>query len=283
MTDTAKAALWMIGAIASFVSMAVAGREVSFELDTFEIMLFRSMIGVLIVVIIAGATGHLRKVRTQRLGLHFVRNIAHFAGQNLWFYALTVLSLAEVFAFEFTTPVWVIFLSPIFLSDKLTVRRISAAVIGLIGIWIVAQPSAETLNWGVGAAAMCAVGFALTAIFTSMLTRTDSLTTILLYLTVMQTGFGLVAAGYDGDITLPSAASAPWMTLIGCAGLAAHFCLTTALRLAPAGVVMPIDFARLPIIIVIGAVFYGESLQISVAVGAALIIAANWVNLRKSG
>ena len=49
MNPVFKAALWMSGAIASFSAMAVAGREVSFALDTFEIMLFRSIVGVLIV------------------------------------------------------------------------------------------------------------------------------------------------------------------------------------------------------------------------------------------
>ena len=40
-----RAALWMTGAIASFSAMAIAGREVSFALDTFEIMMYRSVVG----------------------------------------------------------------------------------------------------------------------------------------------------------------------------------------------------------------------------------------------
>ena len=69
------AALWMIGAIFSFTSMAVAGRAISFDLDTFEIMTFRSAIGVLIVSTIAFASGRWREISSQRLGLHFLRRI----------------------------------------------------------------------------------------------------------------------------------------------------------------------------------------------------------------
>ena len=70
--------------------------------------------------------------------------------------------------------------------------------------------------------------------------------------------------------------------LISVAGLVAHFCLTTALSLAPAATVMPIDFVRLPLIAVVGALVYGEALDPLVLVGGAVIVGANWMNLRLS-
>lgn len=282
MNTNFKAALWMIGAIASFTTMAVAGRAVSLELDTFEIMLYRSLTGIVIVVGVAIMTGTLGQVGRQRLGLHFIRNISHFAGQNLWFFAISAIPLAQVFALEFTTPVWVILLSPLLLGERLTRRGMIAATLGFVGILIVARPDPENLSPGLLAAAGCAVFFALSAIFTRKLTRTDSITTILVYLTTMQAVFGLICAGLDGDIALPSMASLPWVILIGCAGLLAHFCLTTALGLAPASIVMPMDFARLPTIAVIGMLVYDEPLQVLVFVGAAVIFVANYINVTQS-
>lgn len=280
MTDTLRAALWMIGAIVSFTSMAIAGRAVSFELDTFEIMLFRSLTGIVIVLVVARLAGTLGQVNRQQLGLHGIRNLAHFTGQNLWFYALTVIPLAQVFALEFTTPIWVILLSPLLLGERITAIGALAAAIGFAGVMIVTQPGQTALSPGTIAAATAAIGFALTAIFTRRLTRTQTITCILFWLTVMQAVFGLVAAGFDGDIALPSAASVPWLVLIGCAGLLAHFCLTTALSLAPASIVMPIDFIRLPVIAIVAAQIYGESLQWAVFAGAALIFGANYLNIR---
>ena len=72
----------------------------------------------------------------------------------------------------------------------------------------------------------------------------------------------------------------PWVIVIALAGLLAHFCLTKALSLAPAAVVMPVDFARLPIIALVGLWLYGESLEPLVLVGAAIIFAANYVLIR---
>ena len=271
----------MVGGIISFTSMAIAGREVSFELDTFEIMLYRSIIGVLVVSIVAKSLGALNQIKTQILKQHFYRNIAHFSGQNLWFYAISVIPLAQVFALEFTMPIWIIIFSSLMLGEKITRIKVTAVLIGFLGILVVARPSIETLNLGIGTAALSAVGFALTSIFTRRLTETESITCILFYLTSMQLIFGLIATGYDGDIMLPSINTAPWLLLIGFAGLTAHFCVTKALSIAPPSVVMPIDFVRLPIIAFVGMIFYNEPLDLFVILGAVLICYANWLNLTK--
>jgi len=275
------AAAWMTGAIASFSAMAVAGRAVSFDHDTFEIMLYRSLMGIAIMVSIGVAFGLLPQITRRHMGLHLLRNICHFTGQNLWFFALPLIPLATLFALEFTSPIWATLLAPLVLGERLTRIRLVAAGLGFAGVLIVARPDPGALEIGAFAAAAAALAFAGSALFTRKLTRTETTFCILFWLTVMQAIMGLICAGADADIALPSAASLPWLVLIACAGLCAHFCLTTALSLAPAGVVMPMDFARLPVIAVVGMAFYGEPLQWAVALGAVVILAANWLNIRR--
>ena len=279
MTSTITAALWMIGTIASFSVMAVAGREVSHALDTFEIMMYRSLVGVMIVVSLAVATGTMRQVSTARLGTHLIRNVAHFTGQNLWFLAVTLIPLAQVFALEFTTPIWVILLSPFVLGERLTPIRAIAALLGFIGILIVARPDMTGINTGVITAASSAIFFAVTIMLTKRLTRHEEIVSILFWLTTMQLVMGLATAGYDGDIAVPDLRTGPWVFIIGCAGLLAHFCLTKALSIAPATVVVPIDFIRLPTIAVVGMLVYGEAIDIWVLVGATIIFGGNYLNL----
>ncbi|UWQ97937.1 DMT family transporter [Rhodobacteraceae bacterium S2214] len=279
MSPTLRAAFWMIGSIVSFTLMAVAGREVSNSLDTFEIMFFRSLTGLCIMFVVITATGAWSNITTKHWKLHGVRNLAHFTGQNLWFYAITVLPLAQVFAFEFTTPIWVILLSPLLLGERITRVGIAAAVLGFFGVLIVARPDPTEISPGLVAAASCAIAFALTAILTRKLTQTETIATILFYLTVTQLVFGLISAGFDGDIAIPRGIAVFWVVGIGCAGLLAHFCLTTALSLAPANIVMPIDFARLPTIAIVGMVLYRETIDIWVFVGAIIIFGANYMNI----
>lgn len=279
MTDTLRGALWMIGTIVSFSVMAVSGREVSDTLDTFEIMLYRSAIGVVIVIAIIAATRRWQEIRTQHLGTHIVRNVAHFTGQNLWFYAVALIPLAQVFALEFTTPLWVILLSPLVLGEKLTVTKAVCAALGFIGILIVTRPATMGISPGVVAAASCAIFFATTIMLTKRLTATDSIACILFYLTATQLIFGLIAAGYDADITLPDARAWPYVIAVALGGLLAHFCFTKALSLAPATIVTPLDFARLPTIAIAAWLIYDETIDIFIFAGAALIFAGNYLNI----
>lgn len=274
-----KAAAWMVGALLSFSAMAVAARLASASLDTFEIMFYRSFVGLVVISAIALAVGRMDEIRTRRMGMHLLRNTTHFAGQNLWLYAVATIPLAQVFAFEFTVPLWVALLAPLVLDERLTRRRIVTAMIGFAGILIVARPMSIDLGAGHLAALLAALGFAGSAITTKLLTRDVTTTCILFWLTAMQTVMGLAMAGYDGVIAMPDAAALPLVAVIGITGLTAHFCLTSALRVAPASVVMPLDFLRLPLIAVIGMLVFGEPLELAVFVGALVIFWANYANL----
>lgn len=274
-----RAAVWMLGAIASFSAMAVAGREVSVQLDTFELMMYRSVVGVAIVSAVLTVTGGWSGVTTDRLGLHLMRNIAHFTGQNLWFYAVTVIPLAQVFALEFTQPIWVLLLSPLMLGERLTLVRGLAAAMGFAGILLVARPGAQAIDAGLITAALAAICFAFTTIFTKKLTRTASIGCILFWLTLMQLVLGAITAGFDMDVAIPDSSALPWVILVALAGLLAHFCIANALAIAPATFVIPIDFARLPTIAIVGMLLYAEPIDIWVLIGAIIIFAGNYINL----
>lgn len=275
-----KAALWMSGAIFSFTAMAIAAREINHTHDSFEIMAARSLIGLVLVVVIGAISGQARRISTARLSGHFWRNLVHFTAQNLWFWALTVIPLAQVFALEFTSPIWVILLSPLLLGERLTLPKLAAAGLGFLGILIVARPDLTNLSPGVLAAAASAVGFATTSILTKRLTRGEAIITILFWLTLFQTAFGMAMAGYDGQIAWPTAQTLPWLLLIGVCGLLAHFSLTSALTLAPASFVIPIDFVRLPLIAVIGAWAYAEPIDPYVLAGGGVIFLGIWISMR---
>ncbi len=274
------AALWMTGSIASFSAMAVATRAVKVRHETFEILAYRSILGLMIVLLAATLLGRLNRISAQRFPSHLLRNGFHFTGQALWFWAVTQIPLAQVFALEFTSPLWVILLSPLVLGERLTRPRLLAAGLGFAGILIVARPDFGHIEPGVMAAAGCAVFFAATMLMTKKLTRGEDILSILFWLTLLQAIFGLALSFRDGAITLPDSATLPWLLLIGLAGIVAHLCLTTALSLAPASFVGPVDFVRLPVIALIGAAFYEEPLVWTLALGAALILTANYISLR---
>ncbi|WP_299644533.1 DMT family transporter, partial [uncultured Ruegeria sp.] len=174
---------------------------------------------------------------------------------------------------------WVILLSPLLLNERLTALKMTAALIGFAGVLIVTRPGTAPLSPGLVTAAASAIFFAFTTISTKKLTRFASIGCIVFWLTTMQAVLGAIAAGFDGQISLPTAQSAPFLILVGLAGLLAHFCITNALAIAPATVVIPFDFARLPTIAVVGMILYHEPIDHWVLIGAAVIFSGIFLNI----
>jgi len=279
-SEPMKATVWMIGAMFSFSLMAVSGRELATNLNTFEIMLFRSIIGFLIVLAIGYFAKTLAEIKWDRLGLHLFRNLAHFSGQNLWFLAVASIPFSQLFALEFSTPVWVALLAPLFLGEVLTRQRVLAVILGFAGVLIVARPDINQFDFAIVAAVACAICFAGSMMATKSLTSDQSITCILFWLTLMQLAMGLVATVFTGTITFPEGINIFWIVIVGIGGLTAHFCITNALALAPAIVVIPLDFMRLPLISVIGFLAYGEAFELPILVGAGVIFIAILLNLK---
>ena len=270
----------MIGAMISFSLMAIAGRELANSLNTFEIMLYRSIIGLVIVVLVGASMGTLSQIKINRFGLHLVRNLAHFSGQNLWFLAVAFIPFSQLFALEFSTPIWVALLAPFFLGEALTRERVLAVILGFTGVLIVARPDFVQLDPAIMAAVACAICFAFSLMATKKLTSDQSITCILFWLTSMQLVMGLAAILFFGIITVPEGLGVMWIMTVGIGGLMAHFCITNALSIAPAIVVIPLDFMRLPLISVIGFLAYGEAFELPILIGAGVIFVAILVNLK---
>ncbi len=278
-----RAAAWMSGAIASFTLMAVAGREIQTELDTFELMFWRSLIGFALIATLAVVVMRRRglgfsMMRPARPGLHLTRNVFHFAGQNLWFYGLALIPLSQLVALEFTMPIWVALLAPLVLGERLTGRRVAVALLGFAGVLVVAQPGVQPIGSGHVAALLSAVGFAMNLMLTRLIMRQDSVMCVLFWMTLLQTLFALVLAQLGG-FTWPSATLWPWLVVVALTGLSAHYALTSALALAPASTVAPMEFFRLPIIAFVGVWLYAETLDPFVFLGAVIIFTANWLNI----
>jgi drug/metabolite transporter (DMT)-like permease len=278
MTSTLRGALWMGGALVSFSVMAVAARELLRAMGSFEILFLRSLVSFVLVLAVLPRFG-LGALRTRHFGLHIVRNLLHFGGQYAWVYAIAMLPLATVFAIEFTMPVWTALLAMLILGERLNRGRIVMLVLGLAGILVILKPGFAIVE--PGALAMLAGSFAYASmnIATKRLAEKDSAFAILFYMSAIQLPLGLFPA--LSQWVSPRIAELPWIVAIGAAGLSAHYCLTRALRIADAMVVVPVDFLRLPLIAVVGMVFYGEPLELSIMLGAVVIFAGTYYSIRR--
>ncbi len=273
-----RGALWMGGAVLSFSVMAVAVRELLRTLGSFEILFLRSLVSFVLVLAVLPYFG-LRALRTQRFGLHVVRNVFHFGGQYAWVYAIAMLPLATVFAIEFTMPVWTAILAVPLLGERLNRGRVVMLALGLAGILIILKPGLEPVPPAALVMLAGSFAYASTMIATKRLAGHDRAFAVLFYMSVIQILLGLVPA--LSEWVAPGLAELPWIIAVGVAGLSAHFCLMRAFRIADATLVVPIDFLRLPLIAAVGMLFYGEPLEISILLGAAVISAGTYYSIRR--
>ena len=272
-----KAALWMMGTLLSFMAMAVGGRLLSQELNTFQILFFRSLVGFCFLAFLLQRSGW-AQVSTRQFPLHLLRNTAHFGGQFGWFFGIASLPLAEVFAIEFTVPLWTAGLAPLLLQERMTGARFLAVGLGLAGMLLILRPGLAVVH----PAALAVLGgagcYALSHTLTRKLTIQDSALAILFYMTAIQLPLGLLLS--LNDWVTPSPALLPWLLLVGLTALSAHYCLARALTLADVTVVVPLDFLRLPLIALVGFVFFEEGLDGFVFLGALVMLGGNFVNIR---
>jgi drug/metabolite transporter (DMT)-like permease len=270
------ATAWMIGALFSFTSMAIAARELSAHFGTFQILAIRSLIGLGIISVILCKMGW-TLISVRNLKLHLLRNTAHFCGQFGWFYAIAFIPLAAVFAIEFSVPMWTMLFAAVLLGERITITRIVAVVFGVVGVLVILRPGLTVVHPAVLAVLAGAVAYGLSHTLTKKLTGQDSSLCILFYMMAIQLPLGLIPAAFDW--VTPEMDNWPWFFVVGITGLTAHFCMVKAFSFADAMIVVPLDFLRLPLIALVGYAVYDERLDWFLPIGASLILVGIVINV----
>lgn len=273
-----RAALWMGVAVLSFSIMAVAVRELLRHMGIFEILFLRT-VGMLALTLAAGARAGFATLGTRRFAGHFGRAAMHLGGQWCWMYAIAYLTLATVFAIEFTMPVWVAVFAVFFLGERMTRNRLVMLALGLAGVAVILRPGMGEFHPAALVMLLGAAFFAGNMIMTKRLASTESPLGVLLWMSLIQTPVTFATA--LPEWVTPQLADLPWVVAIGSGSFAAHYALTRSMKLGDATLVVPIDFLRLPLIALVGAAFYAEPLQWQTFAGAAVIFAGTYYSLTR--
>lgn len=270
---------WLAASGVIFAIFTAIIRYVSSDLHPAETAFIRYLFGFLFILpIFLGARRS--ELRTRRPVMHLFRGVVHGCGVMLWFYAISQITLAEVTALGFTSPVWATLGAILILGEVVKLRRIVAVVLGFTGALVVLfglpgsmaelQSNFSALGYGQGAMLLAAPLFAASKIITKRLTDTESPTAIVAWLSLLVT------------IVLAIPAAMVWRTptleevvsLAAVAGLAtlAHICMTKAWRAADLSVTQPVEFLQLVWASLIGIYMFGEDPALGTWIGGAIIV-----------
>src|SRR6202035_4126458 len=265
-----RAGLWMAGWLALMLLVAVAGREALRDLNVFQVMELRTIIGFCMLYPLVRINGGFSAMRTSRPLQHIGRNLIHYAAQLGWFFALTLIPLGQGVAIEFTMPIWTAILAASFLGERMTVWKISAIALGLIGVFVIVRPTTGAINPGQLIALAAAVGFGTSVAMMKSLTRTEASVAIVFWMLVVQ-----FVAGALPTLSVwvwPSPYAWACAIAVAISGTYSHFCMARAMLYADATIVLPMDFLRVPLTAAAGWLIYSERLDAFTVLGAALIL-----------
>ncbi|MSP89897.1 MAG: DMT family transporter [Alphaproteobacteria bacterium] len=273
-----QGALWMLGAATIMSGMNVIVRIVAETLHPFEAVFFRNLFALAFMVpwVVRGGYAELR---TGSIRLYFTRAAIGLVSMLAWFYAITVMPLADAVAFSFTAPLFGTILAATVLHEVVRIRRWAATLVGFLGVVIIVRPGIDTIDLGTGAALLSAATTAISVIIVKRLTRTESATVIVAWLTLMLTPMSLLPA-----LTVwvwPDWAALAWLALLGFCGVCGHWCMARAFAAADASLVMVFDYARLPLVAALAYFVFAERTDMWTWIGAAVIAVASIYTARR--
>lgn len=268
-----RGAIWMILGGISLLLLAIVIRHLQQKYHVLQMIFLRSVISFLLILpwVVRQKRSELA---TGRLPLHIFRNAIHYLGNVGWFIGVTLVSLADLQALQFTEPLFAIVLAVIFLRERIGAHRWIATFVGFGGALIIIRPGFVEISPGTLAVLICALFYASSKIATKALADTEGPNTILFYMAVIFIPISAVPAFFVW--TMPSWDDLAPIVLLGVFGVAAHACIIRAFAAADASFVIPFDFLRLPIAAAFGFILYRERPEIWVWIGAAIIFVATY-------
>ncbi len=269
LAPAALGGLLMIAAAMAFAIMTALIRHVGQELPPIQIAFLRNLFGALFLAPILLRSGR-GIFHTNRLSMHGMRSLIGICGMFSWFTAVTLIPLGQAVALNFTAPLFTTVIAALVLGEIVRVRRWSATIVGFVGTLIVLRPGVVPISTGAGLAMISAVTLALNLILLRVMGRTERPVTIVAFMALIQVPLSAIPAAFLW-IT-PSWQAVALTAVIGSLGTLGHLALSRALTLADASALAPLDFIRMPFIILIGYLAFAELPDKWTIIGAIIIV-----------
>jgi drug/metabolite transporter (DMT)-like permease len=263
--------LWMLFSGLCFVAMTALVKSMGTDIPPAEAAFLRYVLGFLFLLPIFWSIRKTRLTRRQ-WALFSFRGVLHSGGVILWFFAMTRIPLAEVTAMNYLTPVYVTIGAALFLGERLAARRILAITAALIGVAIILRPGFREISPGHMAMLLAAVVFGGSYLLAKIAADEMSPAVVVGMMAIFVT------------LALAPFAAMVWVTpswgeldvLTGVAGFATagHYTMTLAFRAASISVTQPVTFLQLIWATALGALAFGEPVDVWVVAGGCVILAA---------
>lgn len=235
-----------------------------------QIIFFRTLVSLPLIMLLARSSGGLRMLGTRRPGVHLVRGLIYAGCMGCFILGLTLMPLAEGTAIAFAAPLFVSLLSVPLLGEKVTLPVLGASLLGFVGVLIVIRPGSDGISPGALVMLGAAVCYALVMITARRYGSREHLWAMVFYMNLVP--FIIAAFCLPWVWATPEPWHWPGFLISGILGVGATACITLAFRHAPAAIAAPFDYTAMLWAVLLGWIFWGETPDVWVLLGSALII-----------
>jgi drug/metabolite transporter (DMT)-like permease len=258
--------------MALFAGLAAASRiAIGMGYDPLQVVFLRNASALLLMLPMLGWRG-LSLLQSRAIGLYGFRVLISLVSMTAWFYALSLIPMGEITAIGFLSPIFGTVGAILFLGEKVRLRRWSAIIVGFVGAMVMLRPGHAPLGLGQLLALVSALSGGLIAVLLKRLTTADDPEKIVFITTAMMTPMSLVPALFVWR--WPALDLLPVLSVIAVTGVLGHIALMRGFRAIDASLVLAFEFSRLPFVVGIGYVMFGELIDTWTWVGAAIVMAS---------
>ena len=261
-----------------FALMGVAVREVSVSVNNESVVFFRNLVGVVFFLPLVLVKGF-KPLRTQRLKTHLWRTTYGLAAMYCFFYAIAHLPLADAMLFTYSAPVFTPIIAWWLLKESLSKRMLITTCIGLVGVLLVAKPSAAVLDSQatIGLAASLLAAFAFVSI--REMSDTEPAYRMVFYFSLFSALISAVPLTWAWQ---PLNNHELWLLLIiGLLATTSQIIMPKAYSLAPPGLIGPFAYLAIVFAGIIAWLRWGETPDTASLLGAALIFSASLLSIAR--
>lgn len=271
--DPLACVFWMLLSCAVLAALSVIGRHVTTSgVPPFQVVFLRCVF--VFVTLLPWFLVHGKSfIQTTQWPLYGVRAFTGSVAMLFWFSALALISVGEVTAISFLSPLFATVGAALFLREVVRVRRWAATIIGFLGALIILRPGFIELSLGSWLAVGSAIAMGVSSVFIKRLSDGDHPDKVVFLSTCIQIPMTLLPALYVWE--WPALELWPYLLALGPVATLGHIALTRAFAAADASFTMTFDFARLPFAVVFGYAIFGEIIDIWTWIGASIIFASS--------
>ena len=271
-SEAIEGALWMTATMALAAAMTALIRFGAADMHPFEVAFFRAVFGVLFLLPWHAASGTWR-LPSRMFPLHLLRAVFTVACMLAFFWAVTLMPIAEATALSFTTPLIATMGAAVFLKEHVGRRRWMGVAVGFAGVLLILRPGFESLSFGAVLVLFSAVTGAGDWLTLRPLARRNPTRVVVTWLTLLMVPLSLVPALVFW--TRPSVEGLLWTAALAAAATLGQLTATRAFACTDVSYLALFDFLRLVFVAVIGIALFGEAVDAWTMLGAAVIVLAS--------